>query len=894
MKKEYIKLNQQQKSAGNMIVAVVMFIAIMSSLLKMCYDSTLQENRLTSMFEKETQINYVLENMLHLGRDYIKNFITDPYLPNSLLTTNSLTKFNCDFSKNQIIPDEFNLDTSALNIDCGPVLFEDKKKDATDERYKAELILRAKLTANIPVLGNWTLNAIQTVELERNPLCDFQIFSEGDTSFLAHRAFEAFAKPVHINGNCRFDPKANCGFTFNKKLSIAGHVMKVDNSSISLYNENLEPDRTCNNIYATYSPNPSSSGYVRIPDAQNNTKKDYSSGNIYYTSNSYSNKLFEKISFERWHGGLITRGNVIRPSGFDPTMFAAANLASPDTNHTNLENALGVYNITDARSNIYNNTTNRRNVNSAVKKLRMQNLYSGSTSTSSLSNVVQKLALVESQRLQNQPGINVSLKSTATDWPKLSCKFFAIESPYVLRNLGYEYLYCLDANKTVYMYEDISLADKLIIDEIKICTQTKSNQITITTSLPSYKFYQTIEANKLAYYKLSETTRNSSDWQSVFKTNKNVVSSSSSPELNTSFVYLSGKWQLSSSYKPNNTALYDHNRRMAIQILDFDVGAFITKLNELKISCQNIFFGVDASDHMSTSSFINTFGQNHKSHFVSNSGVDMSTADIRINYQVNRTNFISTVFNDDGKRKRTSTLFGLLNILIPNNFAIPQEKIPIGVGIRIINAKKLPSDGLTISSLFPIYIQGDFNTQNINQKACICSDCITVLSSNFKDEYSIYPPASSSNKPSSSITINAHIITGTPSPAYMPTVKNTHNLIPEAGFFGGIKILEDWGNHYINIGGSLLLPFKSKIQWEPFVPLITNSISYNQDLPRLKFTNRINGTPAGMPFYHKITRGSRTKIINEQQNTTLTTVYNANWNNYPLSTYKYNIAPIIN
>ena len=66
MKKEYIKLNQQQKSAGNMIVAVVMFIAIMSSLLKMCYDSTLQENRLTSMFEKETQINYVLENMLHL------------------------------------------------------------------------------------------------------------------------------------------------------------------------------------------------------------------------------------------------------------------------------------------------------------------------------------------------------------------------------------------------------------------------------------------------------------------------------------------------------------------------------------------------------------------------------------------------------------------------------------------------------------------------------------------------------------------------------------------------------------------------------------------------------------------------------------------------------------
>ena len=65
-------------------------------------------------------------------------------------------------------------------------------------------------------------------------------------------------------------------------------------------------------------------------------------------------------------------------------------------------------------------------------------------------------------------------------------------------------------------------------------------------------------------------------------------------------------------------------------------------------------------------------------------------------------------------------------------------------GIRLVNGSKLPSQGLTVVSENPVYVQGDYNTKDKNGNlrtaltpltdlipAAVMADAVTVLSNNW-------------------------------------------------------------------------------------------------------------------------------------------------------------------
>ena len=55
--------------------------------------------------------------------------------------------------------------------------------------------------------------------------------------------------------------------------------------------------------------------------------------------------------------------------------------------------------------------------------------------------------------------------------------------------------------------------------------------------------------------------------------------------------------------------------------------------------------------------------------------------------------------------------------------------------MRLINGGTLPTDGLTVASQNPVYIQGDYNTTSASTRgsAAVFADAVTILSNNWKD-----------------------------------------------------------------------------------------------------------------------------------------------------------------
>ena len=222
---------------GDTFVTSLIFLFVLIGSLRLCTTATTHEAKLTSIFVQETQGFYLLENLMHLARDYAYQIVQNPRTPHLFLgasayrTKDKLSFFNeedgtyndgwvIDFNgslnKRQIVPGDFPLkigdpdldDDICWEIKGGPIFWQGNKKDVHDERYLAEVFMIGSLNLASGIRPNWTIRTVQTIEIERNPLCDFQLYAEGDTTINTNihtSAWQMDVKgPVQINGNARF------------------------------------------------------------------------------------------------------------------------------------------------------------------------------------------------------------------------------------------------------------------------------------------------------------------------------------------------------------------------------------------------------------------------------------------------------------------------------------------------------------------------------------------------------------------------------------------------------------------------------------------------------------------------------------------------------------------
>ncbi len=135
-------------------------------------------------------------------------------------------------------------------------------------------------------------------------------------------------------------------------------------------------------------------------------------------------------------------------------------------------------------------------------------------------------------------------------------------------------------------------------------------------------------------------------------------------------------------------------------------------------------------------------------------------------------------------------------------------------GVRLVNGQALPSAGLTVATLNPLYVRGHYNapnsslgTTNTTQTypASLIADAITVLSGNWNDSKSGFTLGN--RPPAADTTINAAILSG---------------IVPSDGSYysGGVenflRLLEDWRLRTLTFNGSRAAMFRSQIATSPF------------------------------------------------------------------------------
>ncbi|MEE9523062.1 MAG: PilX N-terminal domain-containing pilus assembly protein [candidate division NC10 bacterium] len=132
-------------------------------------------------------------------------------------------------------------------------------------------------------------------------------------------------------------------------------------------------------------------------------------------------------------------------------------------------------------------------------------------------------------------------------------------------------------------------------------------------------------------------------------------------------------------------------------------------------------------------------------------------------------------------------------------------------GIRLVNGAELPSQGLTVVSENPVYVQGDYNTVN-KVPAAVMGDAITVLSNNWGpndyDKESKDTKDKTWSRPAAETTVNAAFAMG-PHAEAKPGAGNGE-------FNNVIRFLEDWNNVNFNYKGSVVALWHSQQATTPW------------------------------------------------------------------------------
>lgn len=82
-------LYHRKWSKGDLHVTSFIFLFILIGTLRLCNTRTLHEAKLTGIFIQETQGFYLLENLMHLARDYVYQIVQNPREPHLFLSVSS-------------------------------------------------------------------------------------------------------------------------------------------------------------------------------------------------------------------------------------------------------------------------------------------------------------------------------------------------------------------------------------------------------------------------------------------------------------------------------------------------------------------------------------------------------------------------------------------------------------------------------------------------------------------------------------------------------------------------------------------------------------------------------------------------------------------------------------
>ncbi len=164
--------------------------------------------------------------------------------------------------------------------------------------------------------------------------------------------------------------------------------------------------------------------------------------------------------------------------------------------------------------------------------------------------------------------------------------------------------------------------------------------------------------------------------------------------------------------------------------------------------------------------------------------------------------------------------------------------------VRLVNGSALPSQGLTVVSENPVYIQGDYNTVN-KVPAAVLGDAITVLSNNWAaNNYDSKGDIATSSRQAAETTVNAALAMG-PHAETAPGAGNGE-------FNNLIRFLEDWDNVNFNYKGSVVALWHSQQATGPWRCCGNSGDNYyrppirNWAYDTLFDTNPPPGTPMGI------------------------------------------------
>ncbi len=152
-------------------------------------------------------------------------------------------------------------------------------------------------------------------------------------------------------------------------------------------------------------------------------------------------------------------------------------------------------------------------------------------------------------------------------------------------------------------------------------------------------------------------------------------------------------------------------------------------------------------------------------------------------------------------------------VYIYNNLANTSTQLP---AVRVVNGARLPVSGLTVSTPFPLYVKGDYNTttNGVNfsttlgntantYPAALMGDAITVLSVNWIDTFN----ASGATRNTVNTTVNAATLQG---------------IVPSNGtnYSGGLenilRLEENWAGSTLTYNGSFAVLFQSQYATAPW------------------------------------------------------------------------------
>ena len=214
-----------------------------------------------------------------------------------------------------------------------------------------------------------------------------------------------------------------------------------------------------------------------------------------------------------------------------------------------------------------------------------------------------------------------------------------------------------------------------------------------------------------------------------------------------------------------------------------------------------------------------------------------------------------------------------------NNVIYIKDRTTTGTNpkaVRLKNGGQLPTNGLTVASENPVYVQGDYNTGTTTspasvpanvangdntaspttgsytrKPAAILADAVTFLSNDWSDGNS---SLDLSNRKAANTTYNVAILGGFMPSGYTPASGSQYGYSGGANNF--VRFLEDWDDKYCTYYGSMVELFQSKVatgRWD-------TGVIFRPPLRRWNFdTNYRTVAPPGSPDAVSWSRGTWAK-----------------------------------